>query len=44
MGGVGFCPMIPWVDGHVPFEFFTSGESDVFLSDYLTDLKLHSTK
>ena len=26
------------------FEFFTLGLSDAFLSDYLTDLKLHSTK
>ena len=24
--------------------FFTIGLSDAFLSDYLTDLKLHSTK
>ena len=26
------------------FGFFTIGLSDAFLSDYLTDLKLHSTK
>ena len=26
------------------FEFFTIDLSDAFLSDYLTDLKLHSTK
>ena len=26
------------------FEFFTIGQSDAFLSDYLTDLKLHKTK
>ena len=25
-------------------EFFTRGLSDAFLSDYMTDLKLHSTK
>ena len=25
-------------------EFFTIGLSDAFLSDYLTDFKLHSTK
>ena len=25
-------------------EFFTIGQSDPFLSDYLTDLKLHRTK
>ena len=28
----------------VPIGFFTIRKSDTFLSDYLTDLKLHSTK
>ena len=30
--------------GWQTFVFFTIGQSDAFLSDYLTDLKLNSTK
>ena len=29
---------------YLTIEFFTIGLSDAFLSDYLTDLKLHRTK
>ena len=36
--------IVPFSSKVAIIEFFTIGLSDTFLSDYLTDLKLHRTK